>query len=1410
MYDGYGDGWNGGGYVKVYAGGNLVKTEYGPSAGHTYKTSSSFSLNGASCTGCSNVTSAGQISGEESQCGAYDPAMISSAALPTGGSGDLEYVWVSVTDYNNTNYPSSWTMESGSNSATFDPGTISQTTWYRRCARRVGCDEFTGESNWIKKEVTTCSTPTVAGDCLNANGGFEGGAAGYYGSGAAYIISYASHVNSGSRAGMIGDAQGGISFGYNSSLQVAAGEAFTLSVMAKVSHSPSWAGFGVDYMDANGQEIGEKVVTVNSSSYQKYTISETAPVGTAYIGVWFWKSGSYGRMYIDDICLQINTPEIPHGNPESNCEVSAYASNGHVFWMPGMEELGLNRLFMWESGSGDLELFDDNTARLTGTIVNTSASDVKFEVAVDFYDPKTWAEWSALGHSYKGGFQAAHDNHTDWTYWEMFGTLTGSAGSRYAGEVLTMTQRPENGPYRSQYGVGANDKDEDFGLSTWFSVSGALGSHTFTDTRGDINIDADCGTTTGGEICDGLYVIEAKHSGQALNIPYYSSSNGTQLVQYPYQNRTNQQFIIEKLSDGTYRIQGKHSGLFLDAQGYGTTNGTIVHQWGWHGANNQRWTIEEVEPGYYNFKNVHNGLCLDVQGNSQQYEAKLHLWDCHGGDNQKFKLTPLDVEDCGREAPAGLGDFVWEDLNGNGIQEPGEPGVADVGVNLLDENGNPVLDANGDAITTTTDENGAYKFEELEPGRYIVEFVSPEGYDPTHPDLGGDDALDSDADESTGRTAVIDLEAGEFDSTIDAGLCRKAALGNFVWEDLDRDGIQDAGEPGINGVTVRLYKDSNLDGIPDTVEPIATMETYTRNGVDGSYVFDFLEPGSYIVEFVLPPNASSFTQPLQGNDEYLDSDADLTTGRSQTVTIISGEFNHSIDAGIIKNVKLSLGNRIWNDLNGDGDIDSGELGIDGVVVELIPEGSATAIATTTTSNGGYYLFTEIDTDLYGADFIVRIAPENFLQGGALEGLISSEGNGGDDNVDSDDNGIDNGARATEGISSAIINLLAGNEPEGESDVDGSAVDPADDNSSNLTVDFGFLCPPSQVATAYATDAEEAGIDTRAAHAFWMDFQGFVPTVPGTTDPTQAGAGPLATGVKLYWKFVTSGTARIDALGGTAQLTGELVNTKVPGLKLVLDLKLTDGQTWEEWKASNPGIADEELFAAQGYRSPRDPDTGEYGPGTTEIIKECADYLNWIYFAVDNSSTATFVNESAGTDYDYLNGITLQIKNLDDITKRVQYGIGANDKDCDLGIGGWFLVEGSIPDPINGGSVAMKVQGDANVDLEIEKTFDCPEPTAVVEEPARFGSVDQTLPTEAQAFKIYPNPASNVLFIEGTNTAEGSYFIEVVDMTGSVMIQRKTQGFDNFKLNVSNFARGFYVVRIVDNNGSNSTFKFLKK
>ena len=117
---------------------------------------------------------------------------------------------------------------------------------------------------------------------------------------------------------------------------------------------------------------------------------------------------------------------------------------------------------------------------------------------------------------------------------------------------------------------------------------------------------------------------------------------------------------------------------------------------------------------------------------------------------------------------AAIGDFVWHDLNGNGIQDVGEPGVPDVVVNVYGDSQRTHL-----ITTDTTDASGKYGAL-LIPGEYVVEFFRPEGFTGfTTPNAGSNPALDSDVIQSTdvsGWTALITLVDGENNVDIDAGL----------------------------------------------------------------------------------------------------------------------------------------------------------------------------------------------------------------------------------------------------------------------------------------------------------------------------------------------------------------------------------------------------------------------------------------------------------------------------------------------------------------------------------------------------------------------------------------------------------------------------------------------------------------
>ena len=112
---------------------------------------------------CSNVTDPGEIVGNEANCGSWDPAPIGNLVYPSGGSGTIEYMWLSST----TGCPSNVSQAiPGATGPTYDPGFITQTTWYVRCSRRVGCSwTVDGESNCIKKEVDNSCPPSGGGVC---------------------------------------------------------------------------------------------------------------------------------------------------------------------------------------------------------------------------------------------------------------------------------------------------------------------------------------------------------------------------------------------------------------------------------------------------------------------------------------------------------------------------------------------------------------------------------------------------------------------------------------------------------------------------------------------------------------------------------------------------------------------------------------------------------------------------------------------------------------------------------------------------------------------------------------------------------------------------------------------------------------------------------------------------------------------------------------------------------------------------------------------------------------------------------------------------------------------------------------------------------------------------------------------
>jgi hypothetical protein len=331
-----------------------------------------------------------------------------------------------------------------------------------------------------------------------------------------------------------------------------------------------------------------------------------------------------------------------------------------------------------------------------------------------------------------------------------------------------------------------------------------------------------------------------------------------------------------------------------------------------------------------------------------------------------------------------IGDFVWSDTDGDGIQENGELGVPNVPVALLDCSGNTIA-------TRSTDSNGFYQFASLAAGCYVVGFSLPGGYSFSPQGQGGNGTLDSDPNPSTGRTSQINLAQAENNPNVDAGLMPslppKSAIGDYVWNDTNNNGVQDGGELGVPNVPVKLLDCAGNELTDDITD------------ASGFYQFAPLAAGCYVVDFD-PPASCSISPQGQGNDRTRDSDANPSDGKTNSINLAQAENNPNIDMGLTcgqpptptpSPLRGSLGDRVINDLDRDGVQDGIEPGMPGVVV-MLQDCNGNTLSQQTTDPGGFYLFTNLSAGCY---VVMFNAPSGMV--------FSPQDQGGNDADDSDAN-----------------------------------------------------------------------------------------------------------------------------------------------------------------------------------------------------------------------------------------------------------------------------------------------------------------------------------------------------------------------------------------------------------------------
>jgi Calx-beta domain/SdrD B-like domain len=316
--------------------------------------------------------------------------------------------------------------------------------------------------------------------------------------------------------------------------------------------------------------------------------------------------------------------------------------------------------------------------------------------------------------------------------------------------------------------------------------------------------------------------------------------NGTSVVQL-----TNNDYddLTPRISSGQVTWQGKVDGADSETFFY---DGVTVQQltnntWSDSGQqiNNGRvvWTSYDPATGGQNVflydglttvnisNRANNDFAPQISGN----KVVWYGWD--GSDYEIFEYVLTDAQavqlragrtvagvDFGTYRLQTVSGMKFNDLNGDGVHEDGEPGLAGWTVQF-DVGGDGTVDR-----TATTDANGAYAFADIAAGSYRVSAVPQASWMST--------TSEAVSDQDTGEAGGGDLDFGTF---------LPPTLSGQVFNDLNHNGIKDAGESGLAGWTVQL--DLNNDG---------TVDGTTTTDPGGNYSFVDVGPGTYRISQVLP------------------------------------------------------------------------------------------------------------------------------------------------------------------------------------------------------------------------------------------------------------------------------------------------------------------------------------------------------------------------------------------------------------------------------------------------------------------------------------------------------------------------------------------------------------------------------
>jgi uncharacterized repeat protein (TIGR01451 family) len=313
---------------------------------------------------------------------------------------------------------------------------------------------------------------------------------------------------------------------------------------------------------------------------------------------------------------------------------------------------------------------------------------------------------------------------------------------------------------------------------------------------------------------------------------------------------------------------------------------------------------------------------------------------------------PTDVVPTGDPdlAAASIGDLIWQDLNGNGVFNAGEDGIAGVIVNLYSDTDNSGTLSGGDSLvtSTSTNVNGNYLFTGLSAGRYFV--------DVDETSLPSTALALTTADPANTLITLTSSSSATQVSTADAGYSPAAnfSIGNRIWHDVDNDGVQDPGEPGIPFVDLVITNGTGTG---------CATPCRVSTDASGFWILTGLTNGTFSVN-------------VDDADTDFPSGFTVSTGTTDPrVVTVAGADLTNVDFGYRYTGSGStptgtISGRIFLDADGDLAYDVGEARSATVINLLDSDGEI--VASTTSAADGTYSFAGIFVGTYSVQSVDRL------------------------------------------------------------------------------------------------------------------------------------------------------------------------------------------------------------------------------------------------------------------------------------------------------------------------------------------------------------------------------------------------------------------------------------------------------